>query len=112
MSNLDKTKTLLLSLQKISETTLIEYSPKNQDILRLALNESISVIIEMISIIQDLESQDFSEERNKLEELINTLQEKIISQDETFHKMSKIFETLHKLTSFSSCPNSIRSRSD
>lgn len=108
MTQLDKFKTTLLSLNKISETAPPEYSSKNQDILRLALNTSISVIIDLISIIEESTDLNFGEEQAKYENLINDLQEKLLSQDETFKEMSEIFGTLQKLTSFSSSQNSRR----
>ncbi len=96
---LDKFKITLLSLNKISETTPPEYSPKNQDILRLALNESISVIIDFISIISDSTEKNFSDKQVKYETLINDLQVKLLSQDETFKEMSEIFGSLQRITS-------------
>ena len=111
-SKLDEFKTMLISLNKISGTTPPEYSPKNQDILRLALNESISIIIDLISIIDEYKEHDFNEESAKYEKLINDLQEKLLSQDETFKEMSEIFGTLQKLTSFSYDQNSIRSENN
>ena len=101
MNKIAQFKTTLLSLNKISETTPPEYSPKNQDILRLALNTAISVVIDLIAVIQESAKQDLSEEHAKYEKLINDLQEKLLSQDATFTEMSEIFGKLHKLTSFS-----------
>ena len=98
LSKIEKQKTLLLSLSKLSEVKSQEYSPKNQDILKLALDEAIKLIIELLNLIESHIENLPDEERQQYEDLISLLQDKILDQDETFKKMSEHFENLLRLT--------------
>jgi len=98
MSNkLEKQKNQLLFFAKQYEEEPLEYTPQNQDLLRMALSEALKIIVELLTLEIDKSTEAWEEEKNQYEELINGLQEKIIEQDEIREKMAETFDNLSKM---------------
>jgi len=99
ISKLDKQKAIFqFYLQEYEDP--MEMNAEEQQKLRLILPLILKSVIEFIDSIEEITST--LDEKQKLETLVESLQEKLLEQDELNRKLSKTFKELSLITDMAS----------